>query len=506
MPGAALHAPSAPPAGPSSPDALRYRSVTLPLLLRHGSPTEKRWILGCWLASLLASVGLGLATVVYQWSGIALPFAGVQVYLTIYPPLIICLWWTLSFGWAWGAVPGYVATLTLALYAGMPTPWALLFAFANPLGFAVMSQSYRAVAVPLHMRSVHSVVFYILIAFVGAVFSSAGALIWIHTNRIDTVASLPIWQGWWLGGFLQSVLIVGPLLAVSWPRLARWQAQHPEYFQPESTDRKRRNLRLMLLITLGVLGYGMTTVWLGTNAVRQALGAGDSGKFLEATQTLVATTWAFYWVSAVVIVFVGFFGYRVFTYWIDSNDLLLQQVARTHAELRLASRTDMLTNLLNRRAMEEALQQQTQRCMRFAEPTALVMLDIDHFKAINDSHGHDVGDTVIRRVAQTITASIRTIDVSARWGGEEFLLILPNVDVAGATTLADRIREAIAGQTVPTEGAAALQFTVSLGIAMFHPKHPDHETWIKHADQALYAAKHGGRNRTAVWQEAVLAF
>ena len=501
MQAAGQHAPSA---GPPTPNAPRYRRLTLPLLLRHGSAAEKRWILGCWLASLVASVGLGLATVVYQWSGIALPFAGVLVYLTIYPPLIICLWWTLSFGWAWGAVPGYLATLTLALYAGMPTLWALLFAFANPLGFAVMSQSYRAVAVPLHLRSVQSVVFYILIAFVGAVFSSAGAMIWIHTNRIDTVASLPIWQGWWLGGFLQSLVIVGPLLALSWPRLVRWQALRPELFDPESTDRKRRNLRLILLITLGVLGYGMTTVWLGANAVETAAATGDLGRLQAAINTLIATTWAFYWVSAVVVVFVGFFGYRVFTYWIDSNDLLLQEVARTNAELRLAARTDILTNLLNRRAMEEALLQQTQRCVRFAEPAALVMPDIDHFKAINDSHGHDVGDTVIRRVAQTVTANIRNIDVLARWGGEEFLLILPNVDQAGACALADRIRQAIAQQSVPAEGAT-LQFTVSLGIAMFQPSHPDHETWIKHADQALYDAKHGGRNRTAVWQEATLA-
>jgi diguanylate cyclase len=501
MPGAASGAPSL-PAALAPADALRFRSVSPLQLLHLGSPTQKLWIGLSWLASLAASVGLGLATVVYQWSGIALPFAGVQVYLTIYPPLLICLWWTLCFGWAWGAIPGYLATLSLALYAGMPAPWALLFAFANPLGFAVMSQSYRAVAVPLHMRSVQSVVFYMLIAFVGAIFSSAGALIWIHTNRIDTVASLPIWQGWWLGGFLQSLLLVGPLLAATWPCLARWQARHPELFYPESTDRKRRNLRLILLITLGVLGYGMTTVWLGANAVETAAGTGDTGKLQAAINTLIATTWAFYWVSAVVIVFVGFFGYRVFTYWIDSNDLLLQEVARTNAELRLAARTDMLTNLLNRRAMEEALLLQTQRSLRFAEPAALVMLDIDHFKAINDSHGHDAGDTVIRSVAQTITTSIRTIDVSARWGGEEFLLILPNVDQAGASALADRIRDAVAHQNVPTEGAA-LQFTVSLGIAMFQPRHPDHETWIKHADQALYDAKHGGRNRTAVWQGAL---
>lgn len=475
-----------------------HRSLSSLQLWRHGTALEKGWVLGGWIAALLACMGFGLASVIYGWSGLPLRFGGVEVYITLYPPLLICLWLTLCLGWLWGAVPAYLATLSLALYAGMPWPWALLFACANPLGLAVLALSYRAIAMPLDMRSPPSILFYVLLSFVSSIFSSSGALIWSYTNRIDTTALLPIWQGWWLGGFLQGVLLMGPVLFLTWPALMRWMERRSELLSPESEHSRRLSLQLILLVVAGVLAYGLMTVWLGTRSVTQALHSADTTALAPAADTLLATTWVFYWVFALLIAFMGFFGYRTVTYWLDSNARLLDALAKRNSELRLAARTDTLTGLLNRRAMDEALEQQTQRTLRFGESAALVMLDIDHFKAINDRYGHDVGDTVIQALARTISETVRGMDISARWGGEEFLLLLPNVDRVGAETLAERLRERVATLHANPDHPA-LRFTISLGVALRDGGATKSTEWIKHADQAMYAAKAGGRNRTMVW-------
>jgi hypothetical protein len=106
----------------------RPGTLALSALWHCGTRRERQWVFGLWLLSLLASLGLGLASVAYAWSGIPLQFGGVQVYITLYPPHIICLLWALCCGWWWGAIPAFLTTLTLALYSGMPAGWALLFA------------------------------------------------------------------------------------------------------------------------------------------------------------------------------------------------------------------------------------------------------------------------------------------------------------------------------------------------------------------------------------------
>jgi hypothetical protein len=311
-----------------------YQSVSLARVLRYGTATEKRSILGGWALSLAASIGLGLATVVFGWSGLALPFGGIEVYLTVNPPFLICLWWTLNFGWLWGAIPAYLATFTLALYAGMPPGWAILFGFANPLGFAAVAVGYRAIPMPHHLRSLPSLLFYIQIAFVGAVLSSAGALVWCYTNRIDATGMLPIWQGWWLGGFLQSVLIVGPILYVTGPAITRWQARRATLGSPECADARRRILRLVLVVTFGVLGYGFLTIKLGTDRVASVLTTAPVSPLADAAGVLSSTAWVFFWVFALIILFVGFFNYRFFTRWEESTDAFLVQLDEKNRELR----------------------------------------------------------------------------------------------------------------------------------------------------------------------------
>lgn len=467
-------------------DSLVSSGLSLSRLWQHGSRREKLLLLGGWGLCVLLCIASGLASVIYQWSGLAVTFGGVSVYLTVYPPLLICLWWTLCIGWLWGAIPAYLATLSLALYAGMPTSWALLFACANPLGLAVLGLGYRTIPVPLNLRTPSSLLYYVLLSFVASVFSSAGALIWCYTNQIDSTGILPIWQGWWLGGFLQSVLLVGPLLYFSWPPLRAWR-QRRRQLQPKAPrDRQRLSLRLIAVIVIGVLGYGLITLSLAN----QTLFGTASGASPAAVDTFVATAWAFYWVSALIVSFIGFFGYRMVTYWHDDN-------ARLLAELEQLARTDSLTGLLNRRAMEEVLEQQLQRVRRHTEQAALVLLDIDFFKRINDSHGHDVGDAVIRHIAQVLQELARSVDSVGRWGGEEFLVVLCGVTRDGAMSFAERVQERLASNPINVDGHPLI-CTISQGLAVPEPADEHYESWLKRADQALYQAKEEGRNRSVL--------
>ena len=172
-------------------------------------------------------------------------------------------------------------------------------------------------------------------------------------------------------------------------------------------------------------------------------------------------------------------------------------VTRLVVELQHRSRHDTLTGLLNRRAMDEALGAQLQRSLRNGEAFAVMMIDIDHFKSINDRHGHAVGDGALRHLAALLRAAVREVDRVARYGGEEFVVLLPDVSLADAQPLAERLREQVASQG-HVQGALALAFTVSIGVAEWRPGHDDLPQLLSRADAALYRAKQGGRDRVEV--------
>jgi diguanylate cyclase len=183
---------------------------------------------------------------------------------------------------------------------------------------------------------------------------------------------------------------------------------------------------------------------------------------------------------------VGVTTYRLARRVRDQNQLLLE-----------ISRTDGLSELLNRRYWEEAVSAEFQRCRRNGQPATLLMLDIDHFKTINDRYGHPAGDDVIRSVAQILRDSLREHDVPGRYGGEEFGVLLPDTGAAGAEVLAERVRKRIEAAAL---SRTAVRATVSIGFAELDPQDMEYAVWISHADRALYAAKERGRNRSVRFQ------
>jgi diguanylate cyclase len=172
---------------------------------------------------------------------------------------------------------------------------------------------------------------------------------------------------------------------------------------------------------------------------------------------------------------------------------------KANDQLEIISKTDGLTRLLNRKSWENLLEKEFDREARYHEECSLIMFDIDHFKKVNDNCGHPAGDEVIRQTAEIVKQSTRKTDISGRYGGEEYVILLPHTPIDSAYVLAERIRRKIEAKPAYYEGQI-IEYTVSLGIAAFHEslKSPTH--WIDCADQALYQSKEGGRNQTHIYQ------
>ena len=157
---------------------------------------------------------------------------------------------------------------------------------------------------------------------------------------------------------------------------------------------------------------------------------------------------------------------------------------------------DALTGLHNRRYMESHLSTLAEQASSRGRPLALMILDIDFFKSINDTYGHDAGDDVLREFAVRIRKSIRGIDLACRYGGEEFVIVMPETDMAVAALVAERIRRRIAGETFAVnKGTKRIDVTISIGLATLDHKDEPVADVLKRADTALYRAKHDGRNR-----------
>jgi two-component system, cell cycle response regulator len=175
---------------------------------------------------------------------------------------------------------------------------------------------------------------------------------------------------------------------------------------------------------------------------------------------------------------------------------LQDELRQRNEELDRVSRTDALTGLHNRRHVEEYLSRLVSLARRNAEPIAVLIIDIDHFKSVNDGHGHDAGDAVLREVAQRMVRCVRLEDMVGRWGGEEFLVVLPNTAAQGAAELAERLRKVVADEPCRLPDGGAMQVTISLGCAA--SVLDDAGTLVRSADAAMYEAKESGRNRVVV--------
>ncbi|MBI5179530.1 MAG: diguanylate cyclase [Nitrospinae bacterium] len=182
----------------------------------------------------------------------------------------------------------------------------------------------------------------------------------------------------------------------------------------------------------------------------------------------------------------------------------LEQLRKANGILRRLSAIDGLTGLANRRNFDEFMEKEWRRALRDAKPVSLIMIDIDHFKAYNDTYGHQGGDDCLKKVAAVIIENVkRPADLAARYGGEEFVVVLPDTKTKGAEELAEQLRKSLQAVGIPhARNTAAPVVTISLGVATLLPERglPPSEL-VARADKALYAAKDGGRNQVKVAAE-----
>ena len=237
-------------------------------------------------------------------------------------------------------------------------------------------------------------------------------------------------------------------------------------------------LRLPALMTLPLLVAGLNA---GGRALRTAFKPDALAIEIAANSTLNVGT------AMVVVAVIAML----------HATLMALVVARLIQQLQWRARHDGLTGLLNRRAMQETIEQQLTRSRRAGDTFAVVMLDIDHFKAINDRHGHAAGDEALKHTAALLQTCVRAVDRVGRFGGEEFVVLLPGFDLSQAAEIAEVLRARLVAQRMEREGGS-LSMSASFGVAEWFGPAEEPSRLLMRADQALYQAKRAGRNRVQV--------
>ena len=203
-----------------------------------------------------------------------------------------------------------------------------------------------------------------------------------------------------------------------------------------------------------------------------------------------------------LLLFIGVFGIKA----------ALSEVRKENSALEILNATDSLTLALTKKETYVRLKREISRGQRSLHPLAFLMLDIDHFKRINDQYGHMVGDTVLKNLSLFCQHKLRDIDVFGRFGGEEFLIACPETDAKAALEIAERLREAISKDYFAIVNGKEITLTVSIGISIFDPKQVNHDSldlamdlYIDYSDKAMYCAKNAGRNQVKLFDDEMIA-
>lgn len=183
-------------------------------------------------------------------------------------------------------------------------------------------------------------------------------------------------------------------------------------------------------------------------------------------------------------------------YDVTDNAIHKKELEQANTDLAVLSQTDGLTKLFNRNHWQHCIEAEFKRYNRSQNASSLVMLDIDHFKAVNDNYGHLVGDDVIRHLAKLIREQVRETDVTGRYGGEEFVILLADTHLDDGVVFAERLRKTVE-ESVVIYNDIEIKYTISIGIAEVSPSFRSVSHWLEHVDNALYKSKEGGRNRVS---------
>lgn len=452
-----------------------------PIAELAGARSDRRALslLGIWLGAIALSIATGILNVTQGWNGIELALFGLDFAVTVYPPFVISVLLALWLGPTWGGVPIYLANLASALASGMSVPMSALFALAGTIETLMLWGSVVALRVDPDLRRGRDLAWFVSAALVAAVTASLAAILWNSSHGLDPAAGQRVWRGWVLGDLLQILVVVLPLLRFAGPRVRRWIDR--QFLDPPQHEFSYTHGVGMIVAAFGVLGL---VVFLG---VHQALGSLEvaldartaSGELLIPRLREIVLVMGL--LSTALIVATGMFS---------------TALARLGERQRLEARRDSLTGCFNRRIFDEHFAREAERSRRLGLQLAVLFVDLDHFKRINDSHGHAIGDLVLAAAARRFESALRETDLLFRWGGEEFLVLMPHTSGPEISPVAERLRSALGAEPLFDLGdGVEVRVSASIGAALAPELPYDSERLIARADAACYEAKQLGRDR-----------
>jgi diguanylate cyclase (GGDEF)-like protein len=421
----------------------------------------------------------GVLNVTWNWNALPLRIGPLVVPVTVYPAFVLSLLAAIWVGPTWGLVPAYAANLAGALVGGL-RPWtALLFALAGALEILIFWGSMATLNISPDLRRWRDLQRFFLVCLIAPTTASLAILLWTNARGLDTSDGLRVWRGWVIGDLLQALLVVAPLLRLVGPRARGWIDR--QFATPPRYEVTYTRTALLAALTFGMIAV---LVFVGIAQLSHSLDLDPQAR-TRGGQLLAERLRE---MQLYLGVLVGSLSIAAFVF--------STVLARMGERQRNLSRRESLTGLFNRRAFYELFPREVERARRLGSGVALVFLDIDHFKAINDRYGHETGDRVLQQLSARLRGIIRETDLLFRWGGEEFVVLLPHTGPGEAPLLAERIRAAVAERPfAATEAVPAVAATVSVGVAYnaSWPVQPD--ALLAAADAACYEAKARGRNQ-----------
>jgi diguanylate cyclase (GGDEF)-like protein len=438
-------------------------------------------------ASLLLAIPPGYATAVWPPSGIALA-ALLLLGNRAWPGI-----------WVGAALANYTVNSSLFLAVTMGAGNTL-----EALAGAALMRRY--VGIPRRFERAREVVLFVAVAAASSAIAATIAVLSMSAlGLVSWPEFFPNWRTWWQGD-LAGIIIVTPLIlswrlrrAAPWPRrkkleaaglgLLLFAASFLVFSEAAGELQTFALLPFMIWTALRFSQRFVTTATAGTCAIAVYCTLDGTGPFaLSSSNESLLLLLAF--ISTVVVTTL------IMSAVITERRQAMVALEQALAGLREEALTDPLTGLYNRRYLWEFLRREWVRAQRRGQPLSVIMLDLDHFKRINDSFGHQAGDYALAAVAGLLRNQIRSSDIVCRYGGEEFALVLPEASYESVRQRAEEIRSAIKQLELKHQGVALGRITASLGIAQF-PNHADGpDALVTAADAALYQAKSAGRDRT----------
>jgi diguanylate cyclase len=478
-----------PPRTGGALDADGYRGPTWWPLTRLGDFASNRGvrrIVGLWLVLNAAAILTGVLNVALGWNGIDVRIGAIRFDVTIFPPLVLSVLAAVWLGPTWGIVPAYLGNLASALWSGIPWPTSVIFALAGAIETFIFWGSMVTLNIAPDVRRGRDLVRLVAVAVIAPVTSSLAVVIWNASLGLDFLTGQRIWRGWIIGDFLQTLLVVAPLLYFLGQPVRSW-IDHQFDSSPRSEVTYTRTALLAFLV-FAIMG---AVVFVGIGMLERSLDIDPEARTLSGEPLRPR------------LFEIQFFLGLLVAALILATGVFSTALARMSERQRGLARRESLTGCFNRRAFYELFPRESDRSRRLQQGLAVVFLDVDHFKTINDRLGHEMGDHVLQQLARRVRGVIRETDLLFRWGGEEFVILLPHTTPDDAFSLAERVRAAIADRPfLANEIEPAVTVTASLGTSgtLAYPVAPDE--LLTRADAACYRAKEQGRNRVVVGEPA----